>query len=316
MALTLTEAQTVQHDYFDKRDITQQVYEDDPFLSKLKRDNRVVWDGGNNIQFPIRYRKYGRANAVDPDSQKTFEGKVTRTAGVLSWTHYDVDSMITRKERMLNTGRSRIVNLLADKNTEMEQDMQDRFATDLYTTNPNGLGFISLDVIVDASASYAGIAVADASAWAGIEDTTTTVPALYGANSLAYSINQATLGRNSPDMIQTTRNLASGYESLIEPQKRYTDKETADAGFKNVTFHMIPIIGNPFVPSGYLYGLCTKVFELRYHPDFNFTPTPWTDLFQAGFPYCFGKLLSWAGNLVCKMRRCNFKYSALDYTLV
>lgn len=315
MALSVTEAQTVQSDYFDKVQPEQQVYEEDPFLNKLKRDNQIVWDGGNEYQWPIRYRKYSRANAVDPDAAKTFETKSTRTGAKLARACYDIDSMITWAERMANTGKAKVVNLLADKNAEVMEDFMDRLATDLYTTNPNGLGFISLDVIVDSAATYAGIAVADAAAWAGIEDTTTTVPAFYGANSISYSLNLATLGKNMPNMFVTTRNLASALESLIEPQKRYQDIETASAGFKNVTFHGIPIMGNPFVPAGYFYGLNTKVFELLYHPDWNFEKSPWTELWPT-FPRNLGMIMSWVGNLKCKMRKCNFKYSALDYTLV
>lgn len=315
MSLSLTEAQTVQSDYFDKTGIVQQVYEDDPFLAKLRRDNQIVWDGGNNIQWPIRYRKYSRADAVDPDAATAFQTYPTRTGGVLEFCYYSIDSMITWRERAANTGKPQIVNLLAEKNTEVQEDFQDRMANDLYTTNPNGLGFISLDVIVSAAGAYAGIATTDAPAWVGIEDAATTVLALYGANSLSVHINSATLGKNTPNIHVTTRNLASAFESLLEPQKRYSDKETADAGFKNVTFHGVPVLGNPFVPADYWYGLCTKVFELRYHPDFNFEKSEWTELWPT-FPRNLGMIMSWMGNLVCKMRRCNFKMSSLDYTLV
>ena len=313
--LTVAEAQTVQSTYYDKVQPEQQVYEEDPFLNKLKRDNQVVWDGGNDYQWPVRYRKYSRANAVDPDAAKTFETKPTRTGAKLDPAYYDIDSMITWKERQANHGKAKIVNLLGDKNTELMEDFMDRMATDLYTTNPNGLGFISLDVIVDSAADYAGIAVANAAAWAGVEDSTTTVLALYGANSLSYALNLATLGKNRPNMIETTRNLAAAYESLLEPQKRYKDIETASAGFPNVTFHEIPVLGNPFVPAGYMYGLNTRVFELLYDPDWNFEKSPWTELWPT-FPRNLGMIMSWVGNLKCKMRRCNFKFSALDYTLV
>ena len=315
MALTITEANTVQSTYFDKVELTQQVYEEDPFLNKLKRNNQVVWDGGNDIQWGIRYRKYARANAIDPDNEVAFQTKSTRTAAVLDWTNYHIDMMMTWMERAKNTGKSQIFNLIADKNVECMEDMMDRIATDLYTTNPNGLGFQSLDTIVDSADDYAGIAVSDAAAWAGQEDSTTTVLALYGANSLAVSTNAATLGKNFPDMHTTTRNLASAFESLIEPQKRYRDVETAAAGFQNVTFRGVPVIGNPYVPTGYWYGLNTKVFELRYHPDWNYKKSPWTELWPT-FPRNLGMIMSWMGNLVCRMRVCNFKYSALDYTLV
>ncbi len=314
MALSVTEAQTVQSTYFDKVALTQQVYEEDPFLNKLKRSNKVMWDGGNDIQWGIRYRKYSRADAVDPDNAIAFQTKSTRTGAKLDWGYYSIDMMMTWEERAKNTGKSQIFNLIADKNTECLEDFMDRMATDLYTTNPNGLGYISLDVIVDSAAAYGGITVGNAASWAGIEDSSTTVLSLYGANSLSYSRNQATLGKKMPEMHVTTRDLAAAFESLIEPQKRYQDVETAAAGFANVTFHKAPVMGNPFVPSGYWYGLCPDVFELRYHPDWNFTKSPWTELWPT-FPRNLGMIMSWMGNLVCRMRRVNFKYSALDYTL-
>lgn len=313
-SLSITEAQTVQSDYFDKVELTQQVYEDDPFLNKMKRSNKVVWDGGNNIQWGIRYRKLSRANAVDPDNETAFQTKATRTGAVLPWRYYHIDTMMTWQERVQNTGKAQIFNLMSDKNTELMEDMMDRIATDLYTTNPNGLGFISLDVIVDSADTYAGISTSDATSWVAIEDTSTTVLNLYGANSLSYMTNQATLGKNTPDIHVTTRNLASAFEELIEPQKRYQDTDTANAGFKNVTFHGIPVMGTPFVPAGYWYGLNTKVFEIRYHPDWNFTKSEWWEL-KPTFPRNLGMIMSWCGNLVCRMRKCNFKYDSLDYTL-
>lgn len=314
MALAISEVNTVSHRYFDKS-AKQQVYEDSPFFQKLKQNRAIKWDGGTELQFPIRYRKLARADAVGSDQKVTFETKATRTAGLVEWTYYNVDAMITWAERVKNSGKQMIVNLLADKAEEMLQDMQDRFSTDLYTTNPNGLGFTSLAVIVDAADDYAGIAVSDAAAWASTEDTTTTELVLYAANSLSYMINQATFGKWGPDLHLTTRDLASKFESLVEPQKRYTDKSMADAGFKNVTFHGVPVIGDVFCTSGDWYGLCMKVFELRYHPDFNFDVSDWEKLFQAGFPRNFGKVMSWAGNLCCTMRKCNFKFTALDYTI-
>ena len=312
MALDIAEANAVSTKYYDKS-MTQQVYEDSPFFTKLKNNEAIKTDGGTDIQFPIRYRKYGRADAVGSNQQVSFEQKTTRTGGVLDWTYYNVDTMISWDERVKNSGKPRVINLLADKAEEARQDMMDRFATDLYTTNPNGLGFTSLATIIDAADSYAGIAVADAAAWASPEDSSTTELVLYGANSLSYMVNQATFGKYTPDLHLTTRDLASKFESLIEPQKRYQDKEMADAGFRNVTFHGVPVLGDVFCTASSWFGVCTKVFELRYHPDWNFDVSPWESLFQAGFPRAMGKVMSWTGNLCAKMRKCNFKFTALNY---
>lgn len=317
MALSIAEVNTVQTKYYDRRKRNlNQVYEDDPFLSRLLKNNKIVTRGGSTIQFPLRYRKYARANATGPDAQINFERKTTRTGAELSWKYYNVDSMLTQEEQVMNEGTPQVVNLLGDKEEEMEQDMMDRLATDLYTTNPNGYGFSSLDTIVDSADTYAGVTVSDVAAWAGKEDSTTTELVLYGTGSLSYMYNQATFGRMAPDIIVTSRNLASKFEALVEPSKRYYDKETANAGFPNLTYHgSVPVTGNAFVPAGYMYGLTTKTFEFRVSPKFNLVSTKWTDLFASGFAWTMGRVTSLVCNLMCTMRRVNFKYSALDYTL-
>jgi len=314
MAINITEANSVSHRFFDKP-MTQQIYEDSAVLTKLKQNNSIVCDGGTSIQFPIRYVKLGRANAVGPHQEMTFEQKVTRTAGNVEWKYYNCDNMISWDERTKNSGKEKIVNLLADKADEIRQDMMDRFATDLYTTNPNGLGFTSLPAIVDRASNYATVEYATVTEWqAAIEDTTTTELVLYGSNSLSASCNAATFGKHTPDLHMTTRNLASKFESLIEPQKRYKDKKMADAGFTNTTFHGVPVVGDDFCIAKMWLGLDMKQFELRYHKDWNFDVTDWKELFPS-FPRAMGKLMSWAGNMVCKMRKSSFKYTVLDYTI-
>jgi hypothetical protein len=315
MALSVTEANTVTSKFFDSKKVsTQQVYEDDPFFNKIARDKRVVTRGGSQIQFPIRYRKLENADAVGSDTRVTFQTKTTRTAGVLDWKYYSADALVTWAERQQNKGKPQIVDLMADKEEELRQDMSDRLFTDLYTANPNGLGYTSLAEIVDSAGAYAGVDVSDASEWASQEDNSTTEMVLYGSNSLSYYMNTCMFGKFAWDIIVTTRNLVAKFESLVEPQKRYQDKETADAGFRNVTFHGVPFLGTPHMPADTLYGLCTKVFEFRVDPEWDMKPSEWTELFAAGLPRHMGKVVSLVCNLACKMRKVNFKATALDYT--
>ena len=316
MALSVSEANTVT-DRFYKTPMVQQVYEDSALWVKMKSQNKLKRAGGERLQFPIRYKEFGKSDAVDPRAEVSFEQLETRTAGVLPWTYYNTAQMISWDERVKNTGKEKIVNLMKDKSDEMVQDQNERFATDLFTTNPNGKGFVALPVIIDGTADYAGIADADAdSNWAAaVDDTSTTTLLLYGSGSISESVNASTFGKYSPDFHLTTRDLASKAESLLEPQKRYQDKVLADAGFKNVTFHGAPIVGDDHCPAALWLGMCMKAFEIWCHTDYDMELTPWKELFQAGFPNAMGRTLSWAGNIVCTMRKCNMKYTALDYTL-
>lgn len=315
MALTRSELESVSTPFYDK-EIMSQVYDESAFFYKLKKNNSIVTDGGTEIRFPIRYQELAQAEAVDPRAQILYQQKATRTSGKLDWKYYKVDTMIQWDEQVQNSGKEQIINLMADKAEEIKDDLYEKFADDLFTTSQATKSFSGLITIVDTGTTYADIAVADAASWAAaVEDSTTTRLILYGSGSLSYNINTSTFGRNKPSLIITTRNLKSKAESLLQPQERFVDKDLADGGFNNVQFLGIPIVGDSHCPTGYMYGLDMDKFELRVHKDFNFKTEPWSDLKQAGFPNAQVKVMFWVGNLVCKMRKSNFRCTALDYTL-
>jgi hypothetical protein len=317
MALSVDEANAVSSKYFDKT-ITSQVYDTSPLWTRLKSKEKVSWDGGTQIQFPIRYRELGLAAAVSPRSQISYQQKETRTAGVLDWAYYVVGGLISWDERAKNSGKAQIINLVKDKTDEMNQDLFEKFADDIYQTVQGALNIQMLQNIISATATYAGIAVADAPLWiSNFVDTTTTRMVLYGsAASLAGAINSCTLGTAKPDLIITTRNLFNKAESLVEPQKMYEGgADLAKAGFTSFKFHDADVVADGHVTAASTYLLTTDDLELRYHPDFNFKATPWSEMDQVGFPNALAKTVSWAGNLVCRRRATQGRYSALDFTL-
>lgn len=314
MALSITEANAVSTKYFDGT-LGIQVYDSGPLFAKLKSKNQVTLDGGTQIQFPIRYKEAGTAAAVSARQQLSYSQVETRTAGAVDYARYANHALISWDEREGNAGDAKIINLMKDKFTELEDDLAEKMQDDLFATTAVTNGLTPLATIVDSADSYAGIAVADAAAWAGGEDSSTTRLVLYGTSaSLAAMMNASTLGSKKPDLIVTTRNLFSRLESLVEPQKRYEDVDMAKIGFVNVSFHGATAVADSHCPSTYLYGLCMGEWELRVHKDFNFKTTDWRELDQVGFPNALVKVVSWSGNIICRTRKVNFKYSALDYT--
>src|SRR6185295_14799633 len=107
MALSVDEANTVSSRYFDQT-ITSQVYEQSPYYSKLKSNNAVTWNGGTQIQWPIRYAKLNATQAVTPRSQVVFSQLETRTAAVLDYAYYIGQGMISWDERVKNVGKPQI----------------------------------------------------------------------------------------------------------------------------------------------------------------------------------------------------------------
>ena len=312
MALTYSELQSVSKKYFDDT-ITQQVYEDSAFFALLKSKHKITASGGESIQFPIRYKKLGQSAGTGFRTRVDFSSVETRTAGVLEWAAVQGYTLLHWDERVKNAGAGKIIDIAKDKAAELKEDFQDTLCSMVWGTDTTYIA--PLAQIVDSSDTYAGIAVADASDWAATEDSSTTTLKLYGAGSLAYARNQATFGKHRPTHHFTTLDLASKFESLLEPKQIYEDKELANLGFRAVTYYGCPVIGDEYVSSGDWYGLDMSVFELVVHKDNDLNVTEWFDLKQAGYPNALAKYMSMVANLKCVLRKSNFKFTALDYTL-
>lgn len=310
----IEEVNAVSHEYFDKT-ITQQVYEGSPFFKKLKADKRVRKDGGTQIQFPIRYQKLGHAKSTGFRTQVDYKSKETRTGGTLEWKKYDAETVLHHDEMLKNAGQGKIVSLIKDKSSELVEDLKDKMNSAIFELTQGVDDFVPLPVIIDSSGSYAGISPSDVSDWASVEDGSTTVLTTYGPTSLSKRINSATFGSHQPTLHITTRDGVSKFESLIDPQKQYEDKAMANIGFENVTFRKKPIVGDVFCPANYWFGIDMDQFELCEHSDEPAEPTDWFTLPQAGFPKAMAKYICWVGNIMCRMRRTSFKFTALDFTL-
>lgn len=314
MALTYSEAQAVSTEYFDKT-ITDLNYEKSPVFWTAKKNKKVKIDGGRTLRWPIKYRKLAQSGAVTPSDQIVYTEYETRTQAELSWKYYRSHTMIGWREQVENDGKARIVKLIADKTKELNDDMFDKFITDIYATTQGGLAFQSLDTIIDSSTTYAGIATADASLWAANEDTSTTRLTLYGDQSLAELINSSTFGTDRPTLISTTRDLQSKAESLLQGQQALFDKDLANAGFDNIKFKNIPIVGDYACPAGYMWGIDMNNLEFWVREGWDFKVSDWYPLPQAGFPDNLAKVVAWVGEVVCRQRQTNFKFTALDFTL-
>jgi hypothetical protein len=313
MALTYTEAQAISTDYFDKT-LTQTVYEDSVVFWTANKNKKVVADGGIACKWPIRYRKLGQSDAQSARDQIIYESRTTRTTAELAWKYYVAKTALHWDEKVQNQGKEAIIKLIADRTEELRQDMFDKFVTDIYSTSQGTLNMQSLDTIVDSATTYAGVAVADVASWAANEDGTTTRVALYGDQSIAELINASKFGKDGVSLIVTTRDLQSKVESLLQGQQVY-DTDLAKAGFDNVKFHNVPVVGDYACPSGYMWGLDMNNIEFWYMKGYNFKTTDWFPLEQAGFPEAMAKATTWVGEIVCRQRQTNFKFSALDFTL-
>jgi len=74
-------------------------------------------------------------------------------------------------------------------------------------------------------------------------------------------------------MVLTTQALFEKYESLLQPQLRYTDAKTADAGFQNLLFKSAPVVYDVHAPAGTMFFINSKYLTLVGHSGKWFSQT-------------------------------------------
>lgn len=112
---------------------------------------------------------------------------------------------------------------------------------------------------------------------------------------MTNAYNSASVGNDQPTFIMTTQDLYEKYESLLQPQLRYSDPVTADAGFQNLMFKGAPVLYDADNASGVVYYINAKYLKLIGHSQKWFTPSPFIRTTTADSRtaqiFCYGELI-------------------------
>jgi len=286
-------APTLQNNVFNAR----------PLLNWLKRkDNIKMYDGGVRVVIPIIegtnstagfYGSYDTISTVPQDGI---------TAAEYIWKQAAVSIAINGLEESQNSGKQAIIDLLAAKTMQAEESLANTLnSTFLSVTGPTG-AWTGIGAIVDSTGTIGGLDQASHANWASYE-LNSAVPLTIGAMSTAWNTT-AQGGNDTPDFILTTQTLWEKYESLLQPQLRYSDPDTADAGFVNLLYRGAPVCFDVALTAttGYtfdttpMYFLNSKHIWIAAMNGKWFTPTPFVRPPNADARYaqvlCYGQLVT------------------------
>jgi hypothetical protein len=155
---------------------------------------------------------------------------------------------------------------LEAKIMQAEESMREGFNRMFFAdgTGNSGKDWNGLGNLVESSGTVGGIDRAGTgnSFWQSYEENTATALTLA---QMATAYNTVSVGNDHPDTILTSQTLFEKYESLLQPQLRYTDTKTADAGFQNLLFKAAPIMYDVHCNAGTMFFLNTKYITLVGH---------------------------------------------------
>jgi len=257
--------------------------------------------GGAKIVVPIIYGTNSTAASYEGSDTIATTAQTGISAAEYDWKQYAVTITINGIEEGKNNGEAEIIDLLEGKIMQAEETVIENMNTMFWGdgTGNSNKDWIGLDLIVTKpNTALGGIDPTDSgnSWWASTETDEGGALALV---TMANTYNTVSVGNDQPTILIGTQAVYESYEALLQPQLRYSDANTADAGFQNLLYKGAPVTFDGACTSGELMFLNTKYLRLVAHSDVWFKPTPFVRPTNQDARYA--QILSY-GNLTCSNR--------------
>jgi hypothetical protein len=255
--------------------LTDNIFTARPLTYHLMNKGRIrMLNGGTKIVEPLIY---GQNSTVAPYSGYDTISLTPQTgisAAEFEWKQYAASIAISGIEEAKNNGEQEIINLLEAKIMQAEESMREGFNRMFFGNGTDTLGaggtdsgksWNGLGNLIESGNTVGGINSAsgqDNDWWRSYEENTAGALTLA---QMATAYNTVSVGNDHPDMVLTTQTLFEKYESLLQPQVRYTDTATANAGFQNLLFKAAPVTYDVHAPAGNMFFVNSKYMSLVGH---------------------------------------------------
>lgn len=246
-----------------------------PLVFFLKEAGQVrPIGGGTNIVLPLIYAVNSTAGSYSGYDTIPTTPQDGISAAQYNWKQYAVSISISGLEEAQNSSEEEIIDLLEAKIMQAEETTYEKMDQMFFGdgTGNSSKDFNGLGNLVNQNTTTVGNIDPAANAfWQSYRETTAEVLTIAKMNT-AY--NTVSVGNDRPNVVLTTQTLYEKYESLLQPQLRFTDTKTADAGFQNLLFKGAPVTYDTYCGSGLMYFLNTRYLRLTGHRDVWWKPTP------------------------------------------
>ena len=274
--------------------LTDNIFTARPLTYMLNEKGRIrMLNGGTKIVEPLVYAANDTIGSYSGYDTISLTPQTGISAAEYEWKQYAGSISISGIEEAKNNGEQEVINLLEAKVMQLEESLREGFNTMFYgdgtgnsNKNWNGLGNI-----VEANNTVGNIDASTNTWWNSYEENTSTALTLA---QMATGYNSVSVGNDHPDVVLTTQTLYEKYEALLQPQLRYTDTKTADAGFQNLLFKAAPVMYDVHCTGGVFYMLNSKYLTLVGHSGKWFSQTSFISPEDVDARYalimCYGNL--------------------------
>lgn len=293
------------------RDIADNISNTNAILSAIKKSGGVKTISGGSIILE-------ELNFAENPNVGWYSGYDTlplAAADVVSAAQYTLKQasaqvIISGLERLQNSGKEQMIDLLDARISAAEDTLQNLIVKGIYSdgTGASGKQLTGLKAAVSitpATGTYGGI---DRATWAFWRNKKMKGGGIDYAGTLSKETIQGVMhtmlmglqrGNDGTNLIVMDPIHYGIFMSTLTEGQRFSDVDTANRGFRNVTFFGIPVVmesSESGIPPGTTYFLNTKYLKFRPHKDRNFSSL---ELGRSTNQDAETHAMVWAGNLTC-----------------
>ena len=270
MALTYGEISAITEKYFISKMIDN-IFTSNVLLQRARKKWMKKEDGGERIMVPVMYATTTASGWFSGTDTLDTTANDQITSAEFEWKQAYANITITRLDELKNSGKRAAVNFVKSKVQVAEKTLADNIGTGLYNSGTDSDAIVGLRLAVDSTGTYGGIARASYSWWAAQEDSTTTALSISAMESM---YGDCTIGNDMPSVIVTTQDIFDDYFNLLQPQQRFQDSKTANAGFNNLLFRGTAVVVDNKCPANHMFMLNENYLSLVVHSKENFRFEP------------------------------------------
>jgi hypothetical protein len=270
----------------------------------LRKGNVKPVSGGREIIQELEYAENGTSGwysgyeVLDISPSEVFD------AATFDWKQLAGNVTISGLEEIKNSGKERVINLIASRIKNLEKTLKNDLATALYadgTTNTKSLGGLSYLVQDDptSSSTVGGINQNTYSFWRNQYSAS----AATSSGNIGSRMNTVWLtcirGTDKPDFIVTDSTEYNFFEASLQQYQRFSDASEAEMGFESLKYKTADVFYDDQCTAKRMYMLNSDYLFLRPHTDRQFVPL--MERQSINQDACVTPVV-WAGNVTCSNR--------------
>lgn len=285
--------------YLEKTPIDQ-IFNKRPFLNKMLSKAQTK-DGGSSILTSVMYESNSTAQNYDRYDILDVTPQDGLTDTQAQWKQASVSVTIDGKYAALNSGSSKVFDLLDTKRKQAMEALEEKLNGNLFAAVVGSKAVESLATMILASGTIQDINSSTSSWW----QSTVTSGGSFATQGLSdlrttYSTVDQMAGSTSPDILVTTDTIFNYYEGALTPNTRYTDGQTPTGSFAGLKFKNATMFYDKAATSGVIYMFSSDDLYLVIQSGSSFRVTEFVK--PANQDAKTGQIL-FMGQLVTKARR-------------